>query len=204
MSDFTYETTAREGVYETYEWDNNWIDHANDNDTKRIFYIGDSISCATRKSIKDILKSQVMVDGFGTSRSLDNPFFKKALSDYCAWSPKKHIILFNNGLHGWHLEDETDYCKLFDSMLDFLTENFKASDIYVLLTTLATDGTEPRIIVRNKIAEDLAKKHGLKVIDLFTVSKENAELLSYDKVHFTPEGYKKLAEKVVEDIKESL
>ena len=36
MSDFTYEATDVNVRYETYEWDNTWIDHANDQTAKRV------------------------------------------------------------------------------------------------------------------------------------------------------------------------
>ena len=40
MSDFTLENGKNEVRYETFEWDNVWIDHANDKTTKRVLYIG--------------------------------------------------------------------------------------------------------------------------------------------------------------------
>ena len=51
MSDFTLENGKNEVRYETFEWDNVWIDHANDKTTKRVLYIGDSISVGTRKEL---------------------------------------------------------------------------------------------------------------------------------------------------------
>jgi len=49
MSDFTYEFKTSALKLETYEWDNVWLEQAPVKDAKRVLYIGDSISCATRR-----------------------------------------------------------------------------------------------------------------------------------------------------------
>ena len=52
MSQFTYEAVDKKTPLETYEWDNTWIDHANDREGRaRILYVGDSISVGTRRLI---------------------------------------------------------------------------------------------------------------------------------------------------------
>ena len=49
MSSYTYEFENRKTPLETYEWDNVWFEHTENDTDDRVVYIGDSISCATRK-----------------------------------------------------------------------------------------------------------------------------------------------------------
>lgn len=79
MQNFTYENENRNEKLETYEWDNTWIDHADDTKTKRVLYIGDSISCATRTLATAKSDEKILFDGFGTSKGLDNPFLKECI-----------------------------------------------------------------------------------------------------------------------------
>ena len=58
MSDFTLENRKNEVRYETFEWDNVWIDHANDKTTKRVLYIGDSISVEQEKNFQSFLRTE--------------------------------------------------------------------------------------------------------------------------------------------------
>ena len=109
MSDFTYETENRSNRYETYEWDDMWIDHANETDRKRAAYIGDSISVGTRRIATARTNEEILFDGFGTSKALDNPYFKDSIRLFFKQLPNVDTVLFNNGLHGWHLNDETEY-----------------------------------------------------------------------------------------------
>lgn len=50
MYDFTYEYREKDikdmykGLYETYGWDNTWIERLSNLESKRVLYIGDSIS----------------------------------------------------------------------------------------------------------------------------------------------------------------
>ena len=62
--------------YETYEWDNVWLDHAEDLSRRRVLYIGDSISCGSRHIATGQTCEEILFDGFGTSKALDNPYFK--------------------------------------------------------------------------------------------------------------------------------
>lgn len=105
MSVFTYQT-ENHNKYEGFEWDNAWLDHINDKEAKRVLYIGDSISCGLRSVATALSEEQIRFDGFGTSKSLDNPYFKESIRLFAGQQGKRDVVLFNNGLHGWHLEDK--------------------------------------------------------------------------------------------------
>ena len=199
MGGFTYETSNGSIKLETYEWDNIWWEQTGNETAKRVLYIGDSISCGTRHFITSLSESKVLCDSFGTSKALDNPYFKPSLELFMKQQSKYDAILFNNGLHGWHLSSE-EYEKYYDMMLLFLLETKK--QIYILLTTddiLHSNRTEI-VKERNRIASLLAQRYNLPVIDLYTVARNNPAFHVPDGVHFKPDGYKLLAKCILEGI----
>ena len=196
MSDFTLKNGKNEVRYETFEWDNVWIDHANDKTTKRVLYIGDSISVGTRKELSKLFGDRVLFDGFATSKSVDNPFFKDALKLFIKQLNRVDAILFNNGLHGGHLDD-AEYYQNYRDIVSFLRENHKDIPIYILYTTYAkTPFGMNRVPGRNVQAERIAKEFGLNVIDLYDITYQNKELISNDNIHLTDEGYLALADTI--------
>ena len=175
--------------YETYEWDNVWIEHADEPDRKRILYIGDSISCGTRLIATAMTGKNILFDGFGTSKALDNPYFKDALRLFAVQQSQRSAVLFNNGLHGFHLRDETEYRAYYDDMVRFLTKEFEDTPIFIVLTThIADTAQNQRVILRNQAARETAEKYGLPVIDLYAVSAAISDQLT-DGVHFTETGH---------------
>lgn len=184
---------------ETFEWDEVWWEHTENRTSKRILYVGDSISCGVRRLITRLSNETVLCDGFGTSKAVDNPFLIPSIRLCIQQQGKCDGILFNNGLHGGHLSPE-EYEKHLEKLLLFLLETKKP--VYVLLSTtdIANPARSARIPVRNAIAEKLAKKHGLPVLDLYTVALENENLHSPDGVHFTAEGYERMAAYILEAI----
>ncbi len=215
MSNFTYEEKDISTPLETFEWDNTWIDHTADTTSPRFLYIGDSISCGTRRVATIATGEKLLFDGFGTSKALDNPFLKDSVKLFAAQQPRRDAIIINNGLHGWHLDDKTEYKKHYKDFIEFLLEEFKGTPLFIVLTTNVVSKTyipngsdkesrEIRVKNRNAAALDLAKQYGLKVIDLYTLSAENPQLLCGDGVHFTTEGYEAVANKIITTLCEEL
>lgn len=203
MSDFTYEKDDRKKALEKYEWDNVWIDNADDLSFKRVLYIGDSISCGTRRKATLSVNEEILFDGFGTSKAVDNPYFKDSLKLFGAQEGRRDAVIFNNGLHGFHLKDSTEYKECYEKMVKFLLEEFKGTPLFIVLTThVADENRNERVILRNKAAMEIAEKYGLKTIDLYSVSLEHENLLQNDGVHFTDEGYEKLAAELVKSVKD--
>lgn len=202
MGEFTYQRETNGFKLENWEWDNTWIAQPNDSEKKRIFYIGDSISCGTRGKFGDVSGGRYTCDGFGTSKGLDNPFFYDSLRLFAAQLNGFECVLFNNGLHGWHLTPD-EYESYYEKMVEFLVSEFKGVPVYVVLTTSTRDDEKSEksgVCERNERAIRVAKKHGLKTIDLYSVSIENKALRSDDGVHFSDEGYKKFAECIFREI----
>ena len=199
MKNFTYEETNKQEQYETYEWDNTWIDHANDALANRVLYIGDSISCGVRRKATEQTDGKILFDGFGTSKAIDNPYFKDSINLFCSQQKRRSSVIFNNGLHGWHLKDETEYRHYYEEMVKFLLIKFENTPVYIALTTHVENNKEraERVIARNQIAKEIADRYDLVVIDLYTVSFGIADLLSTAGVHFVSEGYERLAEEII-------
>jgi hypothetical protein len=199
VSEFTYETSDTSRNLETFEWDNVWWEQTANETSKRILYIGDSISCGIRRLITSLSKSEILCDGFGTSKALDNPYFKSSLELFMKQQNKCDAILFNNGLHGWHLSDE-EYEKCYDDMLLFLLKAEKP--IFIVLTTddISSQRRNGFVKTRNEVAKALAQKYHLPVIDLHTVAISNSECHVPDGVHFNAMGYELLAKCILESI----
>ena len=185
-----------------FEWDNLWIEHADKENIKRVLYIGDSISCGVRQVATSISNGEIYFDGFGTSKALDNPYFKDPLHLFALQQGKREVVVFNNGLHGWHLDDETEYSDNFEEMINFLLEEFKGTPIVIVLSTyIANKEDNKRVINRNKVVLKLAEKYNLPYIDYYSVAEDNKLNLS-DGVHFNSEGYNNLAAVLVKKVKE--
>ena len=200
MSRFTFEIGKEK--LETYEWDNTWIDQAKTPGLTRVLYIGDSISCGTRCIATGIAEGKLYFDGFGSSKGLDNPYLKPAIELFAEQEGERAAVLFNNGLHGWHLKDDTEYKQYYEDMIKFLLEYFKETPVFIVLTTYTKGAVNERTLIRNKVALEIAEKYSLPVIDFYKVAEENKDLLTGDGVHFTEDGYKKLAKTLVDKVLE--
>ena len=197
MSEFTYEKNDTRRRLECYEWDNVWFEHTEKTDKKRVYYVGDSISCGIRRIATAVSENELLFDGFGTSKAIDNPFFIESLKLYASQLNRMDAILFNNGLHGWHLT-ESEYQEYYDSVIGEILKIYPEVPLFILLTTHLSDPNRAgRVVERNKGALRVAEKYGLKVIDIYTLSLENDNLLATDGTHFTQDGYKLFAEKIV-------
>ena len=205
MSEFTYEFEKRTEALETYEWDNVWWEHADTEGVPRVLYIGDSISCGTRQRATSVANEKIFFDGFGTSKALDNPYFADSVSIFAKQQGERRVVLFNNGLHGWHLEDNTEYAQAYEKMITFLLKEFKGTPLVILLTTYVTDNERnERVKVRNQVALEIAKKYNLPVLDFYSIVEEHKDLLIPDGVHLQPDGYFLLAEAAVKKVREYL
>lgn len=201
MSDFTYEYEKRKTPLETYEWDNVWWEHTENTEADRILYIGDSISCATRKALNKKGAGRLVCDGFGTSKAVDNPYFADSVRIFAKQQGRRSVTLFNNGLHGFHLSVE-QYAEGVERMVSFLQTEFADTPLVLLLSTHVANGErDAEVCRRNEAVLAIAERHGLGVIDLYAVSLAHADLLSPDGVHFLPEGYDCFAEEILEYLK---
>jgi len=197
---FTYEAAGTQTPLETYEWDNIWWEKCNTPDIPRVLHIGDSISCGLRYLLNPLAEEKILFDNFGTSKALDNQFFIPALKVYQSQQMHCNAVMFNNGLHGFHLDDETEYKDCYEKMILELKTLYPDIPLILLLTTFVSDEKEnARVILRNKAVTVLAEKYNLPVIDMYSMAQENAEHL-IDGVHFNNQGYENLACGIIKEL----
>ena len=203
MIEFTYEAENSTTICETYEWDNTWIEHADGSEAKRVLYIGDSISCQIRQFATSLAEGKVLFDGYGSSKGIDNPYLMDSIKLFAAQQGRRDVILFNNGLHGWHLEEQTAYKVAYERMVIWLLEEFAGVPLILVLTTHIGDAKrEQRVIARNQIAQEIAEKYDLKIIDLYTEALKQHDDLDEYGVHFGEKGNISLARTILRGVDE--
>lgn len=194
----TYEFGDIKNSLEKYEWDDVWHEQTDISDKYRVFYIGDSISRGIRRRITAVSDGEILCSGYATSKGLDNPFFKDMIRMSLAGN-KYDTVLFNNGLHGWHLS-EGEYAERYDEMVDFLL-NELGLPLRIVTTTKTNDAHAARAEARNAEALAVAKKYGVQTVDLYSASAKIFDSLRDDGIHFSDEGYDELARYIKENLK---
>ena len=51
----------------------------------------------------------------------------------------RNAVIFNNGLHGWHIDDNHQYPYYYEETINFLLDEFKDTPIAIVLTTSVAD-----------------------------------------------------------------
>lgn len=203
---FTYQSENTKEALEIYEWDNIWWEYANDKEGKeRILIIGDSISCGYRTFVNREYAGAKYADGLGTSKAVDNPHFITVIDYVIAQSENCKKILFNNGLHGWHLNTK-EYKENFEKIVLHIKEKYPEKTLIIALTTPLRDKENLKkiaarndvVIKRNDALGELIKKHKLVSVDLYAELIDHPEYYSKDGVHLTDDGYVVLAKRCVE------
>ncbi len=190
---------------ETIEWDDLWFQEANNENIKRVLFIGDSITRGFVPFINEMLMNEnTVADRLTTSKSVDNPFFFDIIDYAIAQQPKCEVIHILLGGHGNHLEI-SDYEKDYKKIIKYITEKY--SDKKFILASFTplrkTDNlkenreSNDNIVKRNAVAKKTAEEYGFTFVDLYKVinNSENSEkFYLHDGVHLTDDGYKALAE----------
>lgn len=212
MEELTYQEEQRKDqVLETYEWDNVWWEHASDTEKKRVLLVGDSITVGYRAQLNKTLDGEIYVDSFASSKSIDNPFLKPSIISMIA-QKRPSLIIFNNGLHGFHLDTES-YEKHYRDTVKLLREDYADIKLALTLTTPSrvpndlkrlNDGQNEIICARNAAARRIAREYGLDVIDLYELLIGEDHTLWNDTVHLTSVGYDKLTATVTEYIRKNI
>lgn len=179
-------------VLEDIEWDDIWWERTGDAGKPRVLYIGDSISRDIRPRMARLAGGEILFDGYATSKAVDNPFFIEGVSLFARQEKARSLVLFNNGLHGFHLHDRGTYRSAYEDLLRRLGDVFSGTRMAVVLTTAMGDMRNERVIARNESAAAAAGKCGLPVIDLYAPSFAICDM-HRDPYHFAPEGGEILA-----------
>jgi len=187
----------------------------------RVLLIGDSISIGYTPAVRELLKGKANVqhprDNCGpTTRGLEK---------LDAWLGEKKwdVIHFNFGLHDLkYINDKgaltpvakghqqvpiDEYRKNLEKIVTRLKKTGAA--LIWASTTPVPEGATGRIkgdsARYNAVAAEVMQKHGVPTNDLYAFALERLEQIQRPKnVHFTPEGYKALAEQVVTHVLKAL
>ena len=194
-------TTQKTTVKEYIEWTNIRWNNASDKDKPRILLIGDSIVDGHGYLLFEMLKDKICIDYLATAKCVSDKDYMAEL-DYMLSLNNYAVIIFNNGLHGWDIDD-TVYAENLHVALAYLMTKTELL-IWRNSTPIRTigdlsrfeDQRNPRVIKRNADAAKIANALGLPILDLYAPMAENPELFSEDAVHYTEEGRKFQAETI--------
>ena len=183
-----------------------WDYVADDPQLPRVILIGDSVSrgytVATRKALAGKANVHRAPANCGPTAT--------ALKKLDVWLGKGNwdIIHFNFGIHD-RRTPPADY----EARLETIIERLKktgATLIWASTTPVPADWKEgpsikTAIEERNVIAEQVMKKHGIKIDDLFTfITPRLSETQNPGDVHFKEKGYDLLGSQVARSISETL
>jgi len=197
-------------VREKTEWCDLWWGNEADITKPRVLFIGNSISRGYFPYASETLHDFASCDRYSSSRSMNDPALLKETK--IAMAKYNHaVIVFNNGLHGWHLSG-SEYEDGLRKYVKFL-KSHKAKDcklIYALITPVSSgeagvklDPDKNEIVLeRNQIAETIMKENNIDVIDLYGLMEPELEKYSIEKgdLHYNSDGYKRIANAVSKEV----
>lgn len=182
---------------EYIEWTNSWIEGGDKKDLPRVLLLGDSIVSANRDSVQNELVDKFYIDKMATSRSLDQNFYWKQLDLFLSDTQAQYdIILFNFGLHGFHIPTE-EYGYLLNILANRLKET-NAKLCYMLTTPIVNFDNNPEleihkglVLERNEIAIKVMANQNIEVFDQYTPVLGKMEIrIPNDYYHYNEKGQK--------------
>jgi hypothetical protein len=180
-------------IRENIEWIGIRWHNAPDTQKPRVLLVGDSIVVGHGTKVHELLKDSICVDYFATAKNITDIDYMSEL-EFMLSKRKYTLIIFNNGLHGFDIDDSL-YAPALQEAFSSLKE--KTDGLAWRTSTPILDKEKPgqldpkrapRVIRRNKDALALASEFSLPVLDLYTPMAENKQYFSGDAIHYTSEG----------------
>ncbi|MCX5883613.1 MAG: SGNH/GDSL hydrolase family protein [Deltaproteobacteria bacterium] len=190
-----------------------------------ILIIGDSISIGYTLYLTEMFKDEAIVEhnegnaqhtGTGLKNldrwigatKWDVIYFNWGLWDLCYRHPDSKIQGFRDKVNGTITTNLEQYMR----NLDLLVLRLKKTDALLIWaqTTVVPEGEAGRFVgddkKYNEVAATVMKKHGIIIDDLYTLTKGFAPDLFVElgNVHYTKDGYKKIAAHVADKIRTAL
>lgn len=188
-----------------------------------VLIIGDSISMGYTPFLKELLADIAFV--WHPDENCEGTTKGALKINEWIGTTKWDVIHFNFGLHDLkHVNAETGAnsnlpedplqadIKQYSKNLEFIVNRLKSSGAFLIYATTtpvperSSPLREPEQVLKfNKAAIKIMKREQIEVNDLFSFALPMLkEIQRTDNVHFTPEGYRALAEKVSEYILNAL
>lgn len=187
----------------------------------KVLIIGDSISIGYTPYVKELLKNQAAVEhnegnaqhtGRGLERvdlwlgetKWDVIHFNWGLWDLCYRHPESKVYGNRDKVHGKITSTLDQYQKNLDKLVMRLKKS--GAKLIWAHTTVVPEKEAGRFVGDdqryNEVAEKIMKTHGVTINDLYTLTKNfSADLfVKPGDVHYTEEGYKKIAAHVAQRI----
>jgi hypothetical protein len=176
----------------------------------RVLLIGDSVTNAYLKPVREALAGKVNVDAWITPTSQADKSLGKTLAAILGWQ-KYAVVHFNLGLHGWQPGriPEGQYEPLTRQMVENLRADApQARLIWATITPVTVKGEpeklnpdiQPTIEEHNRMALEVMKAEGVEIDDLGGLMAKNLPLAAGDMFHWKPAGVALLTEAVVKSI----
>jgi len=202
-------TVKKTEIREDIEWTNMRWNDAPDNCRARILLIGDSIVVGHERLLYDIIKDEYCIDSFATAKCVSDVDYMREL-DYMLAGRDYDLVIFNNGLHGFDINDEVYEENLEEVMTDL---NKRVKKLAWRTSTPIRDKEDlnkfnveitPRVLRRNAFAAKVADNLNIPVLDLYTPMAEHVEYFSIDAIHYNEQGREIQAQMLAEFIKKIL
>ncbi|MCX7016733.1 MAG: SGNH/GDSL hydrolase family protein [Candidatus Sumerlaeota bacterium] len=196
-----------------------------DDGLPKVLIIGDSISLGYKKPLEESLKGKALVKhnqgnaqhtGIGLERldtwigeeKWDVIHFNWGLWDLCYRNPDSDAPGHRDKVQG----KLTNTLKEYEKNLDQLVTRLEKTGAVLIWasTTAVPEGEAGRFVGDDKkyndVAEKVMKKHGVMIDDLYSLTKglPPSLFLGPGNVHYTSEGYEKVAQRVAEVIEADL
>jgi hypothetical protein len=197
-------------VREDIEWSRMWVPGVNQTDRPHVLLIGDSITEAYCSVVEKELGTEAYVAKLTTSKSLGDPAFLDEVA-LVLRNAKFQVIHFNNGMHGAGYA-ESDYRRDLPKLVGLLRKGGQDTKLICATTTPKRvpnqldklDAFTERIKIRNRIAQEFARKNNLIIDDLYKLVVSHPEFYSNDGTHFKDSGVQAEGLQVAQMIRSAL
>lgn len=195
-------------------------------DKPKILIIGDSISNGYTGIVREDMKDLADVyhnpgnakhSGYGLDSiaswigddKWDIIHFNWGLWDLCYRHPDSKVQGNRDKINGTITSEPEEYEKQLEAIVKILREKSDAKLIFVTTTYVPTAeaGRYTEDAIRyNEIAKGVMNANGVKINDIYELSKgiHREYGKGNDDVHYTPEGYKALAQHIVDFLKDEI
>ncbi|MDO5552780.1 MAG: SGNH/GDSL hydrolase family protein [Planctomycetia bacterium] len=196
--DFQPQTAGK--IREDIEWSITYSYGTLDNSLPRLLLIGDSICNAYQNTVRDMLSGQINVSFWASSECLTHPEYFRTL-DLILDANHYDYISFNNGLHSLGTDQE-EWSIAYDAAVRFIKAKCPDSKLFITnATPLKDPGLTEKSRQLNAIAQEVAAKYELPVIDLFGLMDPlDREEFWSDPFHYKQPGVQLQATRIVEAI----
>jgi lysophospholipase L1-like esterase len=196
------------------------------NKLPNVLIIGDSISLGYTPFVKKILKGKAVVEHNNGNGNAEYTGSGIVMLDKWLGSTKWDVIHFNWGLwdmYGWRFLKEDRSPAMYKKRLEKLVARLKKTGAVLIWGTTTPACPDPEVTMLKRFstkvvissaleneyresALQVMKQNNIKIDDLYSLMHPERKkyALAANNVHYTLDGYKKLAEQVAESIETAL